>query len=110
MLNEENVVPKLRTEGGNHDHSDQWYLDNGANNHMTGDRSIFHELDEKITSKVKFGNGSTVQIKGKGSMLLQCKNGDQKLLTEIYFVPSLCINILSLRQLAEEGCRGGAAR
>lgn len=27
------------------------------------------------------------------------------MLIEIYFIPSLCINILSLGQLAEEGCR-----
>ena len=70
MLNEENIVPKLRTEGGNHDHTDLWYLNNGASNHMTGDRSLFQELDEKISGKIKFGDGSTVQIKGKGSMLL----------------------------------------
>lgn len=37
---------------------------------MTGDRSIFHEIDEKISGKIKFGDGSTVQIKGKGTMLL----------------------------------------
>lgn len=71
MLNEENVVSKLRTNGGSRDHTDEWYLDNGASNHMTGDRSIFHELDEKISGKVKFGDGSTVEIRGKGLMLLQ---------------------------------------
>lgn len=104
-LNEENVVPKLRTEGGNHDHTDLWYLDNRASNHMTGDRSMFHELDEKISGKVKFADGSTVEIRGKGSMLLQCKNGDQKMLPDIYFILSLCNNILSLGQLAERGCK-----
>ena len=36
-------------------------------NHMTGDRSIFHEIDDKITGKDKFGDGSTVLIKGKSS-------------------------------------------
>ena len=66
---------------------------------------MFHELDEKISGESKFGNGSTVQIKGKGTMLLRCKNGDQKMLPDIYFIPSLCNNILSLGQLAERGCR-----
>lgn len=105
MLNEENVIPKLHIEGAIHDHTDLWYLDNGASNHMTGDRSMFHELDEKILSKVKFGDGSMLEIRGKGSMLLQCKNGDQKMLPDIYFTPSLCNNILSLGQMAERGCR-----
>lgn len=66
---------------------------------------MFHELDEKIKGKVKFGDSSTVQIRGKGTVLLKYKNSDQKLLSEIYLIPSLCNNILSLGQLAEEGWR-----
>ncbi|XP_074336066.1 uncharacterized protein LOC141673234 [Apium graveolens] len=50
LLNESRVKPKLRTEvedkqGG----SDVWYLDNGASNHMTAEKSKFRELDEKVT-------------------------------------------------------------
>ncbi|XP_074373711.1 uncharacterized protein LOC141714067 [Apium graveolens] len=83
--------------------SDVWYLDNGASNHMSGQRSKFYELDETITSKVKFGDGSTVEIKGRGSISLNCKNGEERLLREVYFIPSLCSNIISLGQLSEEG-------
>lgn len=50
ILNEVNVVPKLRTGDGGHKHSDVWYLDNGASNHMTGDYSMFHELRENYRS------------------------------------------------------------
>lgn len=42
----------------------KWY-----HRHMTGDRTKFHELDEKIAGLVKFGDGSTVKIHGKGSIL-----------------------------------------
>ncbi|GJZ44970.1 hypothetical protein Tco_0592566 [Tanacetum coccineum] len=31
----------------------QWYLDNGASNHMTGMREHFKELDEKVSGKLK---------------------------------------------------------
>lgn len=54
---------------------------------------------------MRSGDGSTVQIKGKGSVLLQCKNGEQRLLSEVYYIPSLCNNIISLGQLSKGGCK-----
>lgn len=51
--------------------SNLWYLDNGASNHMTGQFSKFNELDTKVTGEVMFGDGSLVQIKGKGSIILK---------------------------------------
>ncbi|KAL9262405.1 hypothetical protein AKJ16_DCAP07264 [Drosera capensis] len=60
-----------------------WYLDNGASNHMTGRRDMFQELDEKITGEVRLGDGNVVQVKGKGTVVFQCKNGYQYILHEI---------------------------
>lgn len=101
LLNEEAVIPKL--SHGENVQSNLWYLDNGASNHMTGHREKFKTLDEGVTGKVKFGDGSTVEIKGKGSIILKCKNGEERLLHEVYFIPSLCSNIISLGQLSENG-------
>ena len=38
----------------------RWYLDSGANNHMTGSKAAFSELDDDVTGTVKFGDGSKV--------------------------------------------------
>ncbi|XP_076921631.1 uncharacterized protein LOC143583119 [Bidens hawaiensis] len=62
------------------------------------------ELNENITGRVKFGDGSFVQIKGKGSILFQGKSGDQDFLTEIYYIPELKNNIISIGQATESGC------
>ncbi|GJV61820.1 nuclear fusion defective 4-like protein [Tanacetum coccineum] len=35
-----------------------WYLDNGENNHMTGIKSHFRDIDENITGRIRFGDGS----------------------------------------------------
>ncbi|XP_076883237.1 uncharacterized protein LOC143531940 [Bidens hawaiensis] len=82
---------------------DEWYLDNGASNHMTSNRSFFSELNNRVTGKVKFGDDSYVDINGKGSILFDAKSGEQRLLTGVYFIPSLRSNI-SLGQASERGC------
>ena len=103
LLNEEMVAPKLTDKAEGHRDSLIWYLDNGASNHMTGQRGKFKELDESVTGKVKFGDGSTVNIKGKGVVAFKCKNGEEKMLNEVYYIPTLCNNIISLGQLSEAG-------
>ncbi|GJV51548.1 zinc finger, CCHC-type containing protein [Tanacetum coccineum] len=105
FLNEEKVIVNILQTGEPQVESDMWYLDNGASNHMTGDRSKFHELDERDTGRVKFGDGSTVAIMGKGSILSDCKNDDQRLLNGVYFIPRLESNIISLGQMTEDGSR-----
>ncbi|XP_076913602.1 uncharacterized protein LOC143572291 [Bidens hawaiensis] len=73
FLNEQNLIPKKYETEPVED--DVRYLDNGASNHMTGNRSYFLELKKNITGRVKFGDGSYVKIKGKGSILFQGKSG-----------------------------------
>jgi len=104
-LNEEKVMPELHLTGGGEQTGDMWYLDNGASNHMTGDPTKFRKLDGGITGRVKFGDGSTVHIEGKGSILFRCKNGDQWLLRDVYYIPRLKSNLVSLGQLTESGYR-----
>nr|GEW97861.1 zinc finger, CCHC-type [Tanacetum cinerariifolium] len=102
MLNENKVFPKLH-ESRNSSNRDMWYLDNGASNHMTGDKNLFAELNKSVTGRVWFGDGSTVEIKGKGTLMFQCKNGDQLMVSDVYFFSALTSNILSLGQLTEVG-------
>ncbi|KAL8101290.1 hypothetical protein AgCh_033242 [Apium graveolens] len=70
---------------------------------MTGLRSKFNKLDERVTGQVKFGDGSLVEIKGKGSVMFKFKNGEERIFHEVYYIPSLCSNIISLGQLSESG-------
>ena len=102
FLNEEKVMPKELEADKKED--GVWYLDNGASNHMTGQRSYFSEINENIKGKVKFGDGSYVDIRGKGSIMFEAKTGEQKMLTDIYYIPELRSNILSLGQATEQGC------
>lgn len=51
---------------------------------MTGIKDHFKEIEEKITGNVRFGDGSYVEIRGKGSILLECKNKEQWDISKAY--------------------------
>nr|GEY24944.1 zinc finger, CCHC-type [Tanacetum cinerariifolium] len=80
-----------------------WYLDNGASNHMTGIREHFKELDEKVSGKVRFEDGSCIKIKGKGSILIGCDDEKQRIISHVYYILDLKSNLLSLGQFIEIG-------
>ncbi|CAH9146107.1 unnamed protein product [Cuscuta epithymum] len=97
-LNEEKVVPVDAGDGA-------WYLDTGASSHMTGDKKAFKTLDETVHGTVRFGDGSVVNIRGRGAVMFKCLTGDHRILSDVYYIPSLRSNIISLGQLDENGCR-----
>nr|GEW02574.1 ribonuclease H-like domain, reverse transcriptase, RNA-dependent DNA polymerase [Tanacetum cinerariifolium] len=82
-----------------------WYLDNGASNHMTGVREHFKELDEEVNGKVRFEDGSYIEIKGKRSILIECDDEKQRIISHVYYIPDLKSNLLSLGQFTEIGCK-----
>lgn len=69
---------------------------------MTGVRSFFSNLDTGIRGTVRFGNGSVVDIKGRETILFSCKNGEHQELADVYLIPKLTANIISLGQLDED--------
>ena len=85
------------------DQEQRWYLDSGASNHMTGSKASFSELDDDVTGTVKFGDGSRVAIQGCGTIIFRCQNGEHRALTDVYYIPQLRSNIISIGQLNERG-------
>ena len=100
-LNKEKVMPSKYESNGE---DNMWYLDNGACNHMTGDCRYFKWIDKEITGKVKFGDDSRIDIKGKGSIEFVDKNGETRTMCDVYYIPDLRSNIISLGQATEAGC------
>ncbi|CAA0822344.1 cysteine-rich RLK (RECEPTOR-like protein kinase) 8 [Striga hermonthica] len=82
----------------------RWYLDSGASNHMTGSKEAFSELDDGVTGTVKFGDGSKVEIRGRGTVIFRCQNDEHRALTDVYYIPQLRSSIISIEQLDEHGC------
>ncbi|XP_076944548.1 uncharacterized protein LOC143615268 [Bidens hawaiensis] len=58
--------------------------------------------DKKVEEGTWYG--SCVDICGKGMILLKSKTGDDRVLSDVYFIPSLKDKIISLGQATENGC------
>ncbi|XP_058111644.1 uncharacterized protein LOC131254962 [Magnolia sinica] len=80
-----------------------WYLYTGCNNHMSGEKFVFSELDEAFHDVVKFANGSTVSIMGKGKVAIQTNRNSIQTISNVLFVLDLRTNVLSVGELQEKG-------
>ena len=69
---------------------------------MTRDEEAFLSINNCITTKVKMGNGSLVDAKGKGTISIN-KKGCGKQIHDVIYVPDMEENLLSVGQLMESG-------
>ena len=96
MLNETIVLPPANIGDEN-----SWYLDTRASNQMSGERRVFCELDTSVVGKVCFSDNSVIDICGLGIVLFKCKTDEHLILSQVYYIPKLKSNIISLGQLNE---------
>lgn len=69
---------------------------------MTGNKKWFSDLEEGFNRTVKLGNDTRMSVVGKGSVRVQV-NGVIQVIPEVYYVPELRNNLLSLGQLQKRG-------
>jgi hypothetical protein len=81
---------------------------------MTGRGNVFFELDRVVQGTVKFGDGSAINIYGKGTIIFSKRHGEHKVLTGVYWILRLKNSIISVGQMDEGGVRvlieGGVLR
>ena len=94
-------MPTLPRKGADDDKIDGWYLNTGAMHHMTGRREFFSDLDSGVKGAIKFGDASAIEIKGVGSIIFKAKMREHRLLTGVYYIPTLRNSIINVRQLDE---------
>ncbi|KAF2293462.1 hypothetical protein GH714_022661 [Hevea brasiliensis] len=82
--------------------SDAWFVDSGCSNHMCGNQEMFSSLDTSFTHSVKLGNNARMKVTGKGEVKLSLK-GVCYTVSDVYCVPELRNNLLSVGQLQEKG-------
>jgi Zinc knuckle len=93
---ENNDVVLLTNKENGPEKENVWYLDTGASNHMYGCKYMFTELKEIVDDHVSFGDASKVRVEGECNILIKLKDGTQKFISSVYYVPKMKSNILSL--------------
>ncbi|XP_069148055.1 uncharacterized protein [Solanum lycopersicum] len=96
---EENIFFACKSDASTK--SNEWYVDSGCSNYMTGDEKAFLSITNNITTNVKMGNGALVDAKGKGNTLINMKGCGKQI--HILYVPDVEENLLSVGQLMENG-------
>jgi transposase InsO family protein len=81
-----------------------WFLDSGCSNHMTGFKHLFDELDESYKKVVKLGDDKEIQVEGKGNIAVQTSSHNTRILHDVYYIPQLSHNLLSIGQMMDSGC------
>ena len=81
--------------------SNLWLLDRGCNNHMTGNKSLFSSLDSSVVTNINIGDDSLVPAKGKGIILVLTKQNEKMSIHEVFYVPHLTLNLISMGQLLQ---------
>jgi len=99
---EEEMLLMSHVELHNSTKEEVWFLDSGCSNHMSGNKLWFTELDEKFRHSVKLGNNSRMAVMGKGCVKLKVAGAIQRI-DEVYYIPELRNNLLSIGQLQEKG-------
>ena len=84
-----------------HCSSDLWLLDRGCSNHMTGNKSLFSSLDSFVITNINLGDVFLVPTKGKGIVPVFTKQNEKKFILEVFYVPHLNVNLISIGQLLQ---------
>jgi hypothetical protein len=69
---------------------------------MTNHKHLFAEMTE-LAGTVSFGEASKVEVKRKGSVNFLQKNEKLEMVENVYYIPEIKSNILSIIQLMEKG-------
>ncbi|TLX66533.1 hypothetical protein E9993_23400, partial [Labilibacter sediminis] len=79
--------------------SSLWILDSGASHHMSPHRSSFASLSSRSLIYVMSASATPMSVEGVGSIVTPYIS-----LSDVYFIPTLALNLVSVSQLCKSGC------
>ena len=81
-----------------------WYVDNGASFHMTGDKELFSDLEEKdLQVHIEMGDDGRYSVTSIGTISFERESGKPFILKDVMHVPGLKKNLISVAMLEDKG-------
>jgi len=81
-----------------------WFLDSGASFHMTGDRDLFSDLEDKdLGVHIEMGNDGRYSETGIGTISFERESSKPFVLKEVMHVPGLKKNLIFVAMLEDKG-------
>ena len=81
-----------------------WFLDSGASFHMTGDKDMFSDLDEKdLGVHIEMGDDGRYSVTGIETISFERESGKTFILKDFMHGPRLKKNLISMAMLEDKG-------
>ena len=81
-----------------------WFLDSGASFHMTGDKYLFSDLDEKdLAVHIEMGDDGRFNVTGIETISFERESGKPFILKDVMHVPGLKKNLILVAMLEDKG-------
>jgi hypothetical protein len=78
-------------------------LDSGCSNHLTSQNDLHSNLDKSLITTISLGDENSFKASGKGVVPVLTKHGEVKNIYDVYYVPNIKHNLLSVGKLMVHG-------
>ncbi|XP_048003328.1 uncharacterized protein LOC125239728 [Leguminivora glycinivorella] len=83
--------------------SDLWYVDSGSASHLCRDVNMMSDMKSDKSLQVTVANGDKLFTAGRGNVNVEQRDGNVKTISDVYYVPNLAANLLSVSAMAKKG-------
>jgi hypothetical protein len=101
------IVALMASEDTESVHPQHWFVDSGANRHLTPYKSLLSNLREEETpTTITFGNNTTVRAAGVGDVIFWTRQEGQwnrLKLNNVLYVPEAAFNLFSVKRSTSMG-------
>ncbi|XP_050876061.1 uncharacterized protein LOC127079729 [Lathyrus oleraceus] len=101
-FDDENVLLMVSESNGGY-LVDWWYMDIGFSNNLTGNKKWIIDFDSRKRTKIIYVDDKYLNTEGMGNLKVRVKHGKTVLIKDVWYVPSMKSNLMSVRQLIEKG-------